>query len=141
EQFDCLDPYVERLIESSAFLAARVQVKLAAQFPRFTQHLIDAVYPHYLAPLPAMAVVAMQPDPTEGSLVEGVPVPRGTTLRSILGRQDRTACEFRTAQTTTLWPIEVAQADYLPSAGAVAALGIPDVTGQRAGLRVRLRTT
>jgi type VI secretion system protein ImpG len=141
EQFDCLDPYVERLIESSAFLAARVQLKLAAQFPRFTQHLIDAVYPHYLAPLPSMAVIALQPDSTEGSLIEGVPVPRGTTLRSILGRQDRTACEFRTAQTTTLWPIEVTQADYLPSAGAVAALGVPDVAGQRAGLRVRLRTT
>lgn len=30
------DPYVERLIEATAFLSARVSVKLEAEFPRFT---------------------------------------------------------------------------------------------------------
>ena len=33
------DPYVERLLEGVAFMAARVQVKLNAEFPRFTQRL------------------------------------------------------------------------------------------------------
>ena len=37
------DPYVERLLEGVAFLAARVQVKLDAEFPRFAQHLIEVV--------------------------------------------------------------------------------------------------
>ncbi len=31
------DPYVERLIESFCFMAARVQIKLDAEFPRFTR--------------------------------------------------------------------------------------------------------
>ena len=39
------DPYVERLLEGVAFLAARVQLKLSDEFPKFTQHLIDAIYP------------------------------------------------------------------------------------------------
>ena len=39
EGFECADPYVERLLEGFAFLAARVQLKIDAAFPRLTQHL------------------------------------------------------------------------------------------------------
>ena len=39
------DPYVERLLEGVGFLAARVQLKLDAEFPRFTQALLEIVYP------------------------------------------------------------------------------------------------
>src|SRR5437763_1385360 len=53
------DPYVERLLEGTSFLAARVQLKLDAEFPRFTQRLLEIVYPHYLAPTPAMAITSM----------------------------------------------------------------------------------
>src|SRR5210317_1724485 len=62
EEFECADPYVERLLEGMAFLAARVQLKLDAQYPQFSQHLFEIVYPHFLAPTPSMAVVQMQPD-------------------------------------------------------------------------------
>ncbi len=31
--FECADPYVERLLEGFAFLAARVQLKVDAEFP------------------------------------------------------------------------------------------------------------
>ena len=55
------DPYVERLIEGAAFLAARVQLKLEAEFPRFTQALLEIVYPHYLAPTPSMVPVRTCP--------------------------------------------------------------------------------
>ena len=33
----CEDPHVERLLEGFAFLAARVHLKLDAEFPRFRQ--------------------------------------------------------------------------------------------------------
>ncbi len=46
------DPYVERLLEGFAFLTARVQLKMEAEFPTFTQSLLQMVYPHYLAPTP-----------------------------------------------------------------------------------------
>ena len=36
EGIEVTDPYVERLLEGVAFLAARVQLKLDAEFPRFT---------------------------------------------------------------------------------------------------------
>ncbi len=59
------DPYVERLIEGVGFLAARVQLKLDAEFPRFTQALLETVYPHYLAPTPSMLVAQCMPDTNE----------------------------------------------------------------------------
>ncbi len=51
------DPYVERLLEGFAFLTARIQLKMEAEFPTFTQSLLQMVYPHYLGPTPSMAVV------------------------------------------------------------------------------------
>jgi type VI secretion system protein ImpG len=140
EGFECADPYVERLLEGFAFLTARVQLKLDTEFPRFTQHLLSAVYPHYLAPTPSMAVVQLQPDLSEGSLAAGFEVPRGTSLRSILGKNDQTACEYRTAHPVTLWPIELAEAKYFTYAGDLSTLPVPDLQRVKAGVRLRLRT-
>ncbi len=57
DEFACGDPYVERLLEGFAFLAARVQLKLDAEFPQFTQSILETVYPHYLSPTPSAAIV------------------------------------------------------------------------------------
>ena len=65
------DPYVERLIEATAFLSARVGLKLDAEYPRFTGHLLDIVYPTFLAPTPAMAVLSFAVDPTDANLAIG----------------------------------------------------------------------
>src|SRR5208283_2706799 len=91
----CPDPYVERLIEGFAWLAARVHLKMDAEFPRFTQSLLEMVYPHYLCPVPSMTVVRFDPEPTESALAAGVPVPRGTLLRGNVGKGSLTACTFQ----------------------------------------------
>ncbi|MGS8178213.1 type VI secretion system baseplate subunit TssF [Pseudomonas aeruginosa] len=110
--FECADPYVERLLEGFAYLTARVQLKLDAEYPTFTHNLLEIAYPHYLAPTPSMTVVQLRPDPNEGALSSGFSVERGASLRGQLGPDDQTACEYRTAHPVTLWPLEVAQADY-----------------------------
>jgi len=141
DAFECADPYVERLLEGFAFLAARVQLKVDAEFPRFTQHLLEMVYPHYLSALPSMVIVQMLPDVNEPSLQDGIVVPRGTSLRGQIGKGEQTACEYRTAHDVTLWPLQLFAAEYLSSTGAVANLGIPGRPGLKAGLRLRLRST
>ena len=107
----CPDPFVERLLEGFAFLTARVQVKLDAEFPRLTQSLLETVYPQYLCPMPSMAIVRFEPDhqavPPESYLI-----PRGTVLRSNLRPGDRTACEYRTAHDVQLWPLRLNEARY-----------------------------
>src|SRR5690606_16386764 len=74
-----VDPYVERLLEGFAFLAARVQLKIDAEFPRFTQSLLDIVYPHYLSPTPSMAVVELVPILGDAALQQGYVLPRGAS--------------------------------------------------------------
>ena len=138
---DVIDPYVERLLEGFALLAARIQLKLEAEFPTFTQSLLQMVYPHYLAPTPSMGVVRFDVDPAVRSMPQGAVLPPGTELRSLLGTEDQTNCEFRTAHPVQLLPIELTEAEYIGSAAAVAALGLPDQRGVRAAIRLRLKTT
>ena len=140
EGFECADPYVERLLEGFAFLAARVQLKLDAQFPVLTQHLLEMVYPHYLAPMPSMAVVKFQPDVTQSGLAEGYTVKRQTQLRGLLGKDMQTPCEFRTAHDMKLYPLEVSEAEYLASTSAAVAAGVSDATNVKAAIRLRLRS-
>lgn len=105
----CPDPYVERLLEGFAFLAARVHLKLDAEFPRFTQTLLETVYPHYLAPVPAMGVVRFEPDPREPGPEDGFLIERGTALRS---KGDETPCQFRTAHELRVWPLGITSSRY-----------------------------
>jgi type VI secretion system protein ImpG len=51
------DPHVGRLIEAFALLNARIRRKLDDDFPELTQAMLGVLYPHYLAPIPSMAVV------------------------------------------------------------------------------------
>ncbi|MGU9811618.1 type VI secretion system baseplate subunit TssF [Pseudomonas sp. LF052] len=139
ETYACADPYVERLLEGFSFLAARVQLKIDAEFPRFTNHLLELVYPQYLAPTPSMAVVQLQQDMSEGSLAAGFKVPRDTALHSQLGKGDQTACEFRTAHDVTLWPVELVQARYFACGAHVAGIDLSRLGGVKAALRLRLR--
>jgi type VI secretion system protein ImpG len=103
------DPYVERLLEGFSFLTARIQLKMDAEFPRFSQRLLDVVYPNYLAPLPSMTIVAVQPNLREGSLLSGYTLPAGTSLRGNLAPGEQTACDFSTAHDVTLWPLRITE--------------------------------
>ena len=141
DSFDCADPYVERLLEGFSFLAARVQLKIDSEFPRFTQHLSELVYPHFLAPTPSMAVVQLQPDLSNPSLKSGFKVPRGSAMRSVLGKTDTTACEYRSAHEVTLWPIELIDAKFFTHSGAQVGLDVQLPAGVKAGIRLRLRTS
>lgn len=143
EGFECADPYVERLLEGFAFLAGRVQLKLDAQHPLFTQHLMEMVYPHYLAPVPSMAVVQLQPDPKESALAAGVTVARNTALMGLIGHDERTACEYRTAHEVKLWPLELTEAKYFETPAALAAAGVALPAGKtvRAGVRLKFTVT
>ncbi|MCE3607900.1 type VI secretion system baseplate subunit TssF [Massilia sp. P8910] len=138
DAFECADPYVERLLEGFSFMAARVQMKIDAEFPRFTEHLAELVYPQLLAPTPSMAVVQLQPDLSHPALAAGVTVARGTAMRSVLGKGDTTACEYRSAHALTLWPIELVAANFFTHGGT---LDVALPAGVKAGIRLRLRTT
>ena len=96
------DPHVGRLLEGVAFLGARVQHRLDDEFPELTDGLLSVLYPHYLAPMPSVAITRFAADP-------GMPgpahLPAGLAIESEpVGGEP---CQFRTAYPLTLWPIEV----------------------------------
>lgn len=134
------DPYIERLLEGTAFLNARVQLRMDAEFPRFTQRLLEIVYPQLLAPIPSMAVVRFDPDLNDPGLDKGTIVPRGTGLRGQLIKGESTACEFRTAQAVTLLPLQIASAQYFTFAPDLPLTGLPVSSRIKGGLRLKLRT-
>src|ERR1035437_8483923 len=135
----CADPFVERLLEGFAFLTARVRRKFDAEFPRFTQSMLETVYPHYLSPTPSMLVSRISPDLSDGALVSGYKFPRGTLLRAKLGRNERTACEYRTGHDVTLWPLVLAEAQYYTR--DIGTLSLPADMPARAALRLRFEIT
>ncbi len=107
---DVADPYVERLIEAFCFLSARTQIKLDAEFPKFTQRLLDVIYPNYNSPTPAIGVVQLQPNLKEGDLTQGFLVQKNSAFHTRILPGEATRCEFRNGQDLTLWPIEVTEA-------------------------------
>lgn len=135
----CPDPYVERLLEGFAYLAARIHLKLDAEFPRFTQALLETVYPHYLNPIPSMAVVRFDPEQGDDALAAGVPVPRATILRSMLGKGDKTACTFQTAHEVRLLSVRIKEVRYFSR--DIVELNLPSQLGARAAIRIRLQAT
>jgi type VI secretion system protein ImpG len=108
------DPHVERLMQSVALLAARVRHKVDDDFPELTDALFHILYPHYLAPVPSMAVVELTPNPGT-DLADGLTVPRHARFqaRANVAKQaenETVRCEYRTTSAVTLWPMTVAEA-------------------------------
>lgn len=137
------DPYVERLIESFCFMSARMRIKLDAEFPRFSQRLLEVVYPNYVAPTPSMAVAQLHPNTQEGDFSKGFAVPRNTAFFSKVPEGETTACEFRSSQDVTLWPIEIASAKLAGAPPDIPALEryLPPTVQVVGSLRLQLRVT
>ena len=105
---ECPDPHVERLIESFAFLAARIQTDLDNDFPEIATELLDILYPSYLNPIPSMTIVRFDPDP---KLPVATVVPRGTQL--FFETDEHDVCRFRTSYATSVWPLKVTHAHFV----------------------------
>ncbi|MGE0373840.1 MAG: type VI secretion system baseplate subunit TssF [Planctomycetaceae bacterium] len=136
---ECSDPHVERLLEGVAFLSARVHLKIDSEFPTFVDGLVDLVAPHLTAPTPAAMIARFEPDADQGSLAAGIPVPRGTGLRTPVPGA-RTPCEFRTTREISLWPLQLLSSCYR-SQHAPQASQIPGFGSAGCWLEIQCRVT
>jgi len=82
EPTKCEDPHVERLLESFAFLAARIHLKMEDEFPEISDGLLSIVYPQLVRPIPSMSIVEFQLDPEKGKLASGMKIERNSLLFS-----------------------------------------------------------
>jgi type VI secretion system protein ImpG len=100
------DPYVERLFEGFAFLAARIREKLDDSFPELSEGLVDLLWPHLQQEIPSVAMVEFKP--RSGYLSETKVLPRGTELLSRPVGPDNAICTFTTTQEVPLNPLSLA---------------------------------
>jgi type VI secretion system protein ImpG len=128
------DPHVERMIEAFAYLTARVRTKLEDELPEITESLLNVLYPHYLAPVPSLAIAQFKLDPEQVQLTSGYTIPRHTELETepVQG----VPCRFQTCYPVTLWPIEVRSA--LLAQVPLPAPATPYSAGATAVLRLEL---
>src|SRR5467141_832486 len=136
---DRVDPLIGGLLEGTAFLAARVQLKLKHEFPEFTENLLEQLVPHYLAPTPSMMLVKATPVFGDPALREGPTIARGSYLDASFRQLDRQiACRYRLCGDITIWPFELVAAEYYSSPAPMQALGVSVGGEVLAGLRLSL---
>ncbi|SFU89858.1 type VI secretion system baseplate subunit TssF [Pseudoduganella namucuonensis] len=131
----CADPHVEHLIEAVALLAARVSKRLDDDYPKFTEALLEMLFPHYLRPFPSCAIVQAAEDGERGAAA--FTIPRGTELESPPVQGVR--CGFRVAYGLAKTPVRLAAARFDAIAAVPAGLGLPAHAG--AGLSITLEST
>jgi type VI secretion system protein ImpG len=127
------DPHVERLIEAFALLAGRVQHKIDDEFPEITESLLGLLYPHYLRPIPSLAIAQFQTDRNVSTPTSGTFIDAGTKLHS---RPPDNICTFRTCYPVRTWPLCVTRATL----GLPSSMNIPHPGDVSAVLRLELET-
>lgn len=123
------DPYVERLLEGVAYLTARTQLKIDAEYPRFVQRILEVVYPQFLYPTPASTIIKFDTSNhynvnvlntlKRGHLLESLPIDIDANTLS---------CHFSLTQDTELTPIELETSHYTNSLSY-----LPDLKSVKAG--------
>ena len=120
-----MDPGIAGLLEGSAFMAARVQLKLKSEFSEFTSALLDQLLPNYLAPIPSAVLVQAEPPFEDPGLVEGRRFQRGDYIDAVYVEQERrVSCRFRLRSDLALWPLSLETAEYIAAPAPLHALGL-----------------
>ncbi|MDQ2695775.1 MAG: type VI secretion system baseplate subunit TssF [Pseudomonadota bacterium] len=127
------DPHLQRMVQAVAYLNARIRHKLDDDFPQLTEALLGVLYPHYLAPVPALAVVQFQ---LQAGQTGPAALPRDTPLET--DPIDGEPCRFRTCYPLTLWPLRVESARL--AGQPLPAPRLPGTEAARSLLRLVLRS-
>ncbi|MCA7903380.1 type VI secretion system baseplate subunit TssF [Burkholderia cepacia] len=119
------DLHVDRMIQTFALLAARVDAKLEDAYPEFTESLLEVLYPQYLRTVPSCAIAQFDPTDLFGQLTTPFTMPRGTLLDA-----NAAPYRFQTIYDVTLSPLRVHSVRYAPATLVPAAVRLPPkVTG------------
>jgi type VI secretion system protein ImpG len=127
------DPHVSRLLEGVAYLNARIQKKLEDDFPSYSDALLTNLYPHYLRPIPSMAITQFQPE-TDLDAVMAIPKASLIESESFHGKN----CQFQTAFDSQLVPIKVSKASLQER--PFVTPGVNDIKNAEGVIHLQLET-
>jgi type VI secretion system protein ImpG len=103
------DPHVSRLIESFAYLNARIQHKLDDDFPELSDALLGVLFPHYQRPIPSLSIVQFVADREQ--LAARYTVPPQTLLETEPFQGE--TCKFSTTYPVDLYPVTLTNATLI----------------------------
>jgi type VI secretion system VasI/ImpG family protein len=110
-EFDCQDPYIERLLEGTAFLAAKTEKKLDDGYYGFLESILNSVAPSSVYPIPSGGVLELIFDPT-GEASDSLTIKAGTLFSAAIPSIN-TLCRFSNIEDVTLNLCRVLTAQYL----------------------------
>lgn len=115
------DPHVERLLQSFAFLTARLQQEAEDLFPRISTGLLETLYPQFLAPLPSFAIARLNLDDRTGKLTSRFNIQKGTELYT--RSPDNLSCRFEVGVSSDIYPIGIDQCELIQAFDLPASFG------------------
>lgn len=133
----CEDPHTERMIQSFAFLNARIARRLDDDYPEFTEALFDVLYPHYLRPFPSCSIAQIDGASAADQQTGVTTIERGAAFstRPVRGME----CTFRTVYPVAVAPLAITRAAFSPIIGAPDTVRLP--AGATASISVRVAIT
>ncbi|HTH74967.1 MAG TPA: type VI secretion system baseplate subunit TssF [Trinickia sp.] len=135
---EATDPQVELLLQSFAFLVARLRHQVELDKARLPDALLAFLYPHLEAPIPSMLIaqIDVKPDGADFSKEQTLARGRMITAATTNHLGQKTECRFQTCYETPLLPLLI-DTVVLESALEYAFLG--KTSSSQSVLRVRVR--
>jgi type VI secretion system VasI/ImpG family protein len=133
-EFECEDPYIERLLEGTAFLSARVEKKLDEGYRAFLETVLNSVAPSVLYPIPAGAVIELDVNYGDENVRRARTLEAGAVFDAFIPTIS-TPCRFSTMEDVPFAPLRVTEAEYVTR--NLTNLGINNAGGFSA-LRLKL---
>ncbi|MDR1030666.1 MAG: type VI secretion system baseplate subunit TssF [Treponema sp.] len=133
-EFECEDPYIERLLEGTAFLSARVEKKLDDGYINLLESILNSVAPSVLYPIPSGAVLELNVNYSNEKVRSGTTLGAGALLDAFVPSVN-TPCRFSTLEDLTISPLVVEEVEYITR--SLADFGINNPQGL-AAFRIKL---
>ncbi|HJV01607.1 MAG TPA: type VI secretion system baseplate subunit TssF [Burkholderiaceae bacterium] len=117
------DPLVQGMVESFALTVGRIAKRLDDDYPKFTEALLESLYPHYMRPIPSCSIACLDGGADASDLGAKKCLPRGTILRS--GLVKGTRCLFQTTSDVPPSSVRLSEARFSPIIDAPASVQLP----------------
>lgn len=98
------DPIVDRILEGTAYLTARLREQLDSDFPEIPAQILHQHWPFMLQDYASRSLLRL-------SCQTHKTISRGTCVASVPVGEEKTTCKFVTQEDVTLYPIELIKVD------------------------------
>lgn len=136
-----LDPFVERLLEGTAFLSSRVKERIDYEHPEFALQMLSRLAPLWHTPMPSIATIAVKPDLTSPQWQNKVSILRHSRVHLTDSTLHDKPAIFCTGRELNIQPVNIEFAECVGSvASGVPSAVVEHLHGGQAYIRLRFTT-